>query len=255
MNLKITFLAVVSSLLLASCGTSSVDSKKCVSHTRKFPSSQVIDTYVYTFNYSDSKLVGYKNVRTNMAGDIDSILVQVQYDNNNLVESTNYDYYSWNSPEVSTDNLVFEYDSEERMKSVVRKAMVDGNVYATYNNSYFWSNNDLTVDMFVDVDADSSYMIRTYHFNSFGQIVEVIYHGNQTSDSYCYDDKNSPFKNIIFPLRMTNTPIRDKINNITGCSNSSLQYNYTYDDDDFPTSLDIVQEDGTIYSTDTWTYE
>ena len=258
MNLKSTFLAVVSTLLITSCGTSSVDSKKCVSYTIEVPSSQVIDTYVYTFNYSDSKLVGFKYATTYMAGDVDSTLYQVQY-NNNLVESTNEHIFRWNSPEVVTSNSVFEYDSEGRMKSEVQKLKVDGNVSQTQNISYVWSNNDLKVDMFVDVDTeDSVYLIRTYHFNSFGQIVYTLVDlQNNTGIQQYYDDKNSPFKNIIFPLRIAyyRHPPFDKINNINGINVWNVQHNYTYDDDDFPTSLDIINEDGTINSTHTWTYD
>ena len=77
------------------------------------------------------------------------------------------------------------------------------------------------------------------------------------SSQLFYDDKNSPFKNIIFPLRIAWSdyfpPFSDKINNINGYYNR--QYNYTYDDDDFPTSLDIINEDGTTNSTHTWTYD
>jgi hypothetical protein len=255
MNLKTTFLAFVSTLLMASCGTSSVDSKKCVSYTRDYASYNT----VYTFNYSDSKLIGFKSIRTsNSSGDIDSTLYQAQYDNN-LIQSTNEEeLYSDGS--ILLINSVFEYNSEGRVISQVRNQTIDGNPFSTYNCNYVWSNNDLTVDMLVEYTDSTGYQPRkTYHFNSFGQKVEVIQHNYvpPASSQLFYDDKNSPFKNIIFPLRIAWSdyfpPFSDKINNINGAY--SRQYNYTYDNDDFPTSLDIINEDGTTNSTHTWTYD
>ena len=257
MNLKITFLAVVSSLLLASCGTSSVDSsdvdsKRCISHTQESPSNLV----EFTFNYFDSKPGNFKAIVTNKnTGNIDSVLYQIQYINN-LVQSIHSESYNSSVFLTWTKNSVFEYNSEGRVKSEIRYYFSYNNTPTdTQNLSYVWSNNNLTVEMVPDT---SIILTKTYDFNSFGQIVEKTL--GTTSTQYFYDDKNSPFKNIIFPLRIAYQsdglpPFSDKINNINGYGGSNVQYNYTYDDDDFPTSLDIINEDGTIYNNYTWTYD
>jgi hypothetical protein len=194
---------------------------------------------------------------------MDSSLTSIVYDNNNnLVSSIHEDIY-YPSGDKNTSNSIFEFNTNGFIKNEIVTEIQNGTPDISRKYVYQWSNNDLTVDMFEEIDADSSFLWKTYEFNSFGQISKATYYSVSFSPNvyeYVYDDKNSPFKNIIFPLRIAYQsdglpPFSDKINNINEYSGSNRQYNYTYDDDDFPTSLDIINEDGTIYSTHTWTYD
>ena len=185
---------------------------------------------VVSYNYDGNKLL-------NVTDDESGVLVNYTYNEDNLISAV---YFS------GGDVAEFEYDNQGRL-SVYTYTDVDdyppGQPGIDVAN--FVYNQDGSVVQTWQGEGQSTY---TFLFDQNGNITKTInpdaWDGN-TEKNYTYDNKNNPFKNILghsFFVNIWYQAILPSLglginNNVITAENENNIFFYTYDEDDYPISI------------------
>lgn len=206
--------------------------------TAKLPTRITVDgTNVLNFFYNDDDSLD-KIVRS---GDTDFPGTQQFYYENQILVRTEYFDTNGNS-ENSGINYTAENGRIIQAQDYFDTDVIDETYLFSYENDnvvgidYIGFNNaEITLEIDIEFDANENAMLRTFDFTD---------HQDQDfTEDYTYDNRNSPFKNMItrIPLILDffsfNNNITQKVETNLATGNTiTTTYSYTYDDEGFPTS-------------------
>jgi hypothetical protein len=232
-------LLLLSALLIFAC--SSDDTNDTNDNTNNI---KLVDTYqisyadndsgstnlieqTFTYNYDGNKLlnISFQN----------SIVNNYTYNDNNQMSGV------YNS---GGDFGEADYDNQGRLVVWTYTDVDDnppGNPSISVAN--FVYNQDGSVVQTWQGNGQTSYTFLFDQNENITTIISTTTNGTNTEKHYTYDNKNNPFKNILgnnFFLRNWFQGLRlsyGKNNNVLTAQNENNIFFYTYDDDDFPTSI------------------
>lgn len=202
-------------------------------------------TFTVNFNYNGNKLVsqiyGSDNINFTYTGDL---ITKTEYYHNNEVVQENFYEYNTNDQLIIFKRL--EYETGGIYESIYTYTYnTNGTVSYLRESGYSPNLNDSSNG--------------TFYFNTDGLVSQV-----DTSYGeiivYTYDNKNSPYKNILgvdkllFEENDANSYIKNIITSVTeyGSNSYSSNYVYTYNSNNYPTQS--IEDDGYEVVTRTYTY-
>ena len=237
-NLFYLFLAVT----IFSCSSDSDESSDTNNNSNNY---KLVDTYQYSYVNNDP---GSSNF-----GNIFEDIISYSYDGNKLLNISNDEFivnYTYNEDnKISAvyypggDIAEFEYDNQGRISIYIYTDVDDYPPgQPNINIANFVYNQDGSVVKIWQEEGRATY---TYLFDQNGNVTKVLssddWDGNAELN-YTYDNKNNPFKNILgnsFFVNIWFNPFNISAlnNNIITAENENNIFFYTYDDDDYPISL------------------
>jgi len=233
-------LLLLSALLIFAC--SDDDSSDTNNNYNNY---KLVDTYQYSYVNNDPGSSNFGNIYED--------IISYSYDGNKLLNASNDEFivnYTYN--EDNKISAVYfsggdvgeaEYDNQERLVTWTYTDVDDnpiGNPSVSIAN--FVYNQDGSVVQTWQGEGQSTF---TYLFDQNENITTIISTTNNFTNSekhYTYDNKNNPFKNILgnsFFVNIWFNPLNISAlnNNIITAENENNIFFYTYDDDDYPISL------------------
>jgi hypothetical protein len=250
---KIGYLSCVFVLLLVSCSdNNSVDSiEDSVLVTKIISTNSLSQESITDYYYSENKIIksvnNYNGVSKNYTYNGNSIVkCETVIDNSNQIIQSKQFFYNSSSKLSKVIFLDYEnnYGSRKEYEyannNTILFKVYTGNLTTQdnfyYSGDYILQNNNCIISHFYSTDIEGNPTTRTHNFT--------------------YDTKNSPMKNIVGynKIAIDDSPY-GIINNYTYYSSISTnvvsEYNqtitYEYDDNNFPTSSESINNSGYFY--------
>lgn len=212
---KLFYLFAFFSVILSSCTSDNDDSSSPVLLTRYVETLEDGSTFTMNFNYNGNKLLG-------STSDFNSSTT-VTY-TGNLITKIEY----FRSGTLIQENIYLYNSNDKLINSKRNEYSSSGNYGTSVDYNY---NSDGTVS-FSKYSGDLDFPLTLssegyFTFDSQGRVTSVV-HDNGYLETFSYDDKNSPYKNI---LGMDKLPFEiDHANNFV---NNFTSRNDTYSGSNF----------------------
>lgn len=234
-----TFLMV----LLSSCTSDNDDSSSLVLLTRYVETLEDGSTFTMNFNYNGNKLLG-------STGDFNSSTT-VTYTGNLI---TKIEYFRAGT---LTQENIYEYNSNDKLINSKRNEYSSSGNYGTSVDYTY--NSDGTVS-FSKFSGDLNFPLTLssegyFTFDSQGRVTSAI-HENGYEETYMYDVKNSPYKNVLgmdklpFELDYANNFVNNFISRNDPYSGSD--FTLTYNSSDY--LISEIEDDGEEITTTQYYY-
>lgn len=225
-------------------------------------------------NSNQNLILLKKSISTSSSGAVNTI--NYAYEGNKIISATsnsskiNYFYTGnlitkievTNLDEVVTDRFLYVYDSLQRLIQKSSLSITTNNgarEILQYNSDSSISFNDYSGDL---ISQTELFGTGKYFFNGNNKIKEEYTFANDNQTvirTFEYDDKNSPFKNVlnmIYFLNFTsnNFNIVFSVTKINGEIQSTGISQYSYNSNNFPITESTTSTNGTFPTTVTTQY-
>ena len=227
---KLIYFLSISMLLLQGCSSDSDNnSSNILIKTIKYNDEN--SNYRSEYSYNGNKIseingyvndvLSYKQVY-NYTGDL---ITQIKfYDENDKLES----------------QTTFTYNNSRQMISEINISVAGFSSKKNYTNNL---NGTITENLYyVDENTQNTFSMATIYTFSNNMLLSAEYIGSLSPigdvnqiDTYTYDDKNSPFKNIVGYITIQKfNPVMQK-HNVVEIKGMSRKNSYNYNSDGYPT--------------------
>jgi hypothetical protein len=241
---KLLYLFAFLTVFLSSCSSDNDDSSSLVLLKKYVETLEDGSTFTMNFNYNGNKLLG-------STGDFNSSST-VTY-NGNLITKIEY----FNGSTLTQENI-YQYNNNDKLINFKSNEYysTSGNYGTSVDYTY---NSDGTVS-FSKYSGDLSLPLTLssegyFTFDSHGRVTSAV-QDNGYTETFTYDDKNSPFKNIlgIDKLPFEGDYANNFINNFIIRTNtySGSNFTLTYNSNDY-LSIEI-EDDGDEITTTQYFY-
>jgi hypothetical protein len=240
---KLLYLFAFLMVFLSSCSSDNDDSSSLILPTSYIETLEDGSTFTMNFNYNGNKLLG-------STGDFNSSST-VTYTGNLI---TKIEYFRAGT---LTQENIYEYNSNDKLINSKRNEYSSsGNYGISVNYTY---NLDGTVSFSkYSGDLDFPLTLSTegyFTFDSQGRVASTI-HDNGYEETYIYDVKNSPYKNVLgmdklpFEIDYANNFVNNFISRTNTYSSSS--FTLTYNSSDY--LISEMEDDGEEITTTQYFY-
>ena len=197
----------------------------------------------YNYTYSGTQIISYIT-ETITEAYTDVSTTTYTYTNNvitasNTVTERDGEFYS-------SSRYTYEYDEFDRLIKDNR-IDEDGNIIWYYTYSHLQNGS-------VQRKREDGTLIDLYLYDELGRLYEIvrydIYGQVNGGRTWTFDNKNSPFKNVTTWRPRSFLTASNFINYLSTYNYNGCLYEYTttYNDDNYPTSVQITNCDGEIIS-------